>query len=54
MCCLYVFENWFLSFRNGRRLRFVENRALRKTFVPKRKELTGDWRKFRNEKLYYW
>jgi hypothetical protein len=29
-----------------------ENRALRRTFGPKREEVTGDWRKLHDEKLH--
>jgi hypothetical protein len=29
-----------------------ENRALRRKFLPKRGEVTGDWRKLHNEELY--
>jgi len=29
-----------------------ENRVLRRIFGPKRDEVTGDWRKLHNEKLY--
>jgi hypothetical protein len=29
----------------------IENRVLRKIFGPKRDEVTGDWRKLRNEEL---
>jgi hypothetical protein len=29
-----------------------ENRVLRRTFGLKRHETVGDWRKFRNEKVY--
>jgi hypothetical protein len=29
-----------------------ENRALRRIFGPKRDEVTGEWRKFQNEKLH--
>ena len=28
-----------------------ENRVLRRIFVPKRDEVTGDWRKLHNEEL---
>jgi hypothetical protein len=28
-----------------------ENRVLRRTFVPKKDEVTGDWRKLHNEEL---
>jgi hypothetical protein len=29
-----------------------DNRALKKIFVPKKDEATGEWRKLRNEELY--
>jgi hypothetical protein len=29
-----------------------ENRVLRRIFGPKRAEVTGGWRKFRNEELH--
>jgi hypothetical protein len=29
-----------------------ENRVLRKIFGPKRVEVTGEWRRLHNEKLY--
>jgi hypothetical protein len=35
------------------RLRIFENRVLRRIFGPKRDEVTGEWRKLRNEKLNY-
>jgi hypothetical protein len=35
------------------RLRVFENRVLRRTFGPKRDEVTGGWRKLHNEKIYY-
>jgi hypothetical protein len=37
--------------REERRLRVFENRVLRKIFRPKRDEVTGEWRKLRNEEL---
>jgi len=37
--------------REERRLRVFENRVLRKTFGPKRDEVTGEWRKLHNEEL---
>ena len=37
--------------REERRLRVYENRLLRKVFGPKRNEVTGEWRKLRNEEL---
>jgi len=33
------------------RLRVFENSVLRRIFGPKRKEVTGEWRKVHNEKL---
>jgi hypothetical protein len=35
-----------------RRLRVFENRVLRKTFGPKRDEVTGEWRKIRIQEPY--
>ena len=32
-------------------LRVFENRVLRRIFVPKRDEVTGEWRKLHNEEL---
>lgn len=41
-----------LSYR-WHKLKVLKNAVLRKVFMPKRKELTGDLRKFYNEELYY-
>jgi hypothetical protein len=30
-----------------------ENRVLRKIFVPKKDEITGQWRRLHNKELYY-
>jgi len=35
-----------------RRLRVFENRVLREIIGPKRKEITGEWRRLHNEELY--
>jgi len=37
--------------REERRLRLFENSVLRRIFVSKRDEVTGEWRKARNEYL---
>jgi hypothetical protein len=37
--------------RDERRLRVLENRVLRRVFVPKRDEVTREWRKLHNEEL---
>jgi hypothetical protein len=38
--------------REEHRLRVFENRVLRKIFVPKRAEVTGEWRRLHSEELY--
>jgi hypothetical protein len=48
---LYGCETWSLTLREKRRLRVFENRVLRSVFGPKRKEVTGEWRKLHNEEL---
>jgi hypothetical protein len=48
---LYECETWSLTLREERRLRVFENRVLRRTFGPKRAEVTGGRRKLRNEEL---
>jgi hypothetical protein len=40
-----------LTLRDERRLRVFENRVLR-TFGPNRDEVTGEWKRLHNEKLY--
>jgi hypothetical protein len=37
--------------REEHRLRMFENMVLRRIFGPKRDEVTGEWRKLRNEEL---
>jgi len=45
---LYGCETWSLALREDRRLRAFENIVLRRIFVPKRDEVTGEWRKLHN------
>jgi hypothetical protein len=33
-------------------MKVIENRALKRIFGPKRREVTGGWRKLHNEELY--
>jgi hypothetical protein len=40
-----------VTLREEHRLRVFENRVLRRIFGPKRDEVTGEWRKLRNEEL---
>ena len=42
---LYGCETWLLTLREENRLRVFANRVLRRTFGPKRDEVTGEWRK---------
>jgi hypothetical protein len=49
---LYGYETFPLTIREEHRLRMFENRVLRRIFGPKREEVTGDWRKMRNEELH--
>jgi hypothetical protein len=48
---LYGCETWSLTLREERRLGVFENRVLRSIFGAKRDEVTGEWRKLRNEEL---
>ena len=48
---LYGCETWSLTLREERKLRVFENRVLRRIFGPKRDEVTGEWRRLRNEEL---
>ena len=42
-------ETWSLKLREERRLRVFENMVFRGIFEAKRDEVTGEWRKIRNE-----
>ena len=48
---VYGCETWSLTLREEVRLRVFANRVLRRTFGPKRDEVTREWRKLRNEEL---
>jgi hypothetical protein len=49
---LYGCETLSLTLREEHRLKVFENRVLRRMFRPKRDEVTGGWRKLRNEELH--
>jgi hypothetical protein len=49
---LFGLETWSPTLREEHRLRVFENRMLRRTFGPKRDEVTGRRRKLHNEELY--
>ena len=48
---LFGCETWSLTLREELRLSVFDNRVLRRIFVSKKDELTGDWRKLHNEEL---
>jgi hypothetical protein len=48
---LYGCETWSLTLRKEGRPRVFENRVLWRIFGPRRDEVTGEWRKLRNEEL---
>jgi hypothetical protein len=47
-----VCETWFLTLREEHSLNVFEKRVLRRIFGTKRDEVTGGWRKLRNEELH--
>jgi len=49
---LYGRETWFLTLREKHRPKVFENRVLRRIFGSKREEVTGEWRRTYNEKVY--
>jgi hypothetical protein len=49
---LYGCETWSVTLRYEHNIRALQNTVLRKIFGPKRKEVTGEWRRLHNEKLY--
>ncbi|KAJ4432636.1 hypothetical protein ANN_21259 [Periplaneta americana] len=49
---LYGCETWTLTLKDEQRLRFFENKVLRKILGAKRDEVTGEWRKLHNAELH--
>jgi hypothetical protein len=49
---LYGCESWSLTLREECRLRVFENRVLRRLFVPKRDEVSGEWKRLHSGELY--
>jgi len=47
----YGCETWSLTLREEMKLSVFENMVLRRIFGPRRDEVTGDWRRLRNEEL---
>ena len=48
---LFGCETWSLTLREEHRLRVLENRLLRRIFVPKRDKVTKEWRNLHIEEL---
>jgi hypothetical protein len=42
---LYGCKTWSIKLREEQRLRFFENRMLRRIFEPKKDKVTRDWRR---------
>jgi hypothetical protein len=49
---MYGCETWSLILREEHTLRVFEDGVLRRTFGPKRFEVTGEWRKLHSEELH--
>ena len=49
---LYGCETWSFTLREEQRFRVFENEELRKIFVAKRDEITGEWTKLLNVELH--
>ena len=44
-------ETWSLTLREKRKLRVFENTVLRRIFLPRREEVTEEWRRLHNEEV---
>jgi hypothetical protein len=49
---IYGCKTWSLTSREELRLSVFENRVLRRIFGSKAVEVTGEWRRLRNEELH--
>jgi hypothetical protein len=49
---LYGYETWSLTSREEYKLRIFESRVPRKIFGLRSDEVTGEWRRLRNEEFY--
>jgi hypothetical protein len=52
LAVLYRFGSGSVTLREEHRLRVFENVVLGKILGPKREQVTGDWRKLRNEEFH--
>ena len=51
-CFFFGCETWSLTLREEHRLRVFKNRVLREIFGAERDEVTGEWKKLRDKKIY--
>jgi hypothetical protein len=51
-CVLCGFETWSLALKGEHWLKDLENRVLRKIFLPKGGKVTWEWRRLHNEELF--
>jgi len=49
---LYGCGTWSFTLRQEHKLKVFRNRVLRNISRPKRDEVTGEWRRLHNEKLF--
>jgi hypothetical protein len=49
---LYGCETWSVILREERRLKVLETRVLSRIFWTKKDEVTGEWKRLRDEKLH--
>jgi hypothetical protein len=49
---LYGCETWSAILREERRLKVMESRVLSRIFWTKKDEVTGEWRRLRDEELH--
>ena len=49
---LYRCETWSIKLTEKRGLRVLDNMILRKTFGPKKDEMSEEWKRLHNEELY--
>jgi hypothetical protein len=49
---LHEDETWCLILKERHGLRVYGNKLMRRVFGPRRKDVTGGWRRLQNEKLH--
>jgi hypothetical protein len=46
---LFKYDSWSLQLKEGRRVRIIEKRTLKKMFGPRRQKVTRRWRNMPTE-----